>query len=141
MIVGMTPLIVMSNVFLSIEFGINHYMPASTCFLFVDLNIEIYLLRYLIGCFTWFCPCITFGQIAEIVDGGTICKSTNKNLLLGDVFLSKIIICMILIYQNILIVILNFARRRRTVMPELHRILLNSSFKWTLKNKNINIIH
>ncbi|BAT98981.1 hypothetical protein LR48_Vigan06g130500 [Vigna angularis] len=26
-------------------------------------------------CFTWFCPCITFGQIAEIVDGGTIPKS------------------------------------------------------------------
>ena len=46
MIVGMTPLIVMSNVFLSIEFGINHYMPASTCFLFVDLNIEIYLFPF-----------------------------------------------------------------------------------------------
>jgi hypothetical protein len=26
------------------------------------------------GCLTCWCPCITFGQIAEIVDRGTTCK-------------------------------------------------------------------
>ncbi|PIN13498.1 hypothetical protein CDL12_13883 [Handroanthus impetiginosus] len=25
-------------------------------------------------CITWWCPCITFGQIAEIVDRGSTCK-------------------------------------------------------------------
>nr|POE81921.1 protein plant cadmium resistance 3 [Quercus suber] len=28
-------------------------------------------------CITWLCPCITFGRIAEIVDGGSSCWQGN----------------------------------------------------------------
>lgn len=38
------------------------------------LLCEIYGKLFVSGCLTWWCPCITFGRIAEIVDRGSSCK-------------------------------------------------------------------
>lgn len=42
-----------------------------------NLSGDVYfiIVKNLAGCVTCFCPCVTFGQIAEIVDKGSICKS------------------------------------------------------------------
>lgn len=33
-----------------------------------------------VGCLTWWCPCIAFGQVAEILDKGTTCKYVYSNV-------------------------------------------------------------
>ena len=45
------------------------------CFLF-DYGASVILIILIIvaGCITCWCPCITFGQVAEIVDKGSTCK-------------------------------------------------------------------
>lgn len=39
------------------------------------------------GCITCWCPCITFGQIAEIIDRGSSCKSPERRICSSDVHL------------------------------------------------------
>lgn len=53
------------------------------CFLFRwVLFIYIYICS-LSGCLTCWCPCVTFGRIAEIVDRGSTCKFLIKQDIVG----------------------------------------------------------
>lgn len=40
----------------------------------ISLNFNQYISNFT-GCVTFWCPCITFGQVADIVDRGSTCKS------------------------------------------------------------------
>lgn len=43
-------------------------------------DVFLFVLILLIaGCLTCWCPCITFGRVAEIVDKGSSCKYSISN--------------------------------------------------------------